>query len=378
MTACGPKAAPQGMPPARVTVATPLAERVADWDDFVGRFEAPERVDVRARATGFLQQVHFRDGQTVSKGQLLFTLDPRPAEAQLAAARAQVAQAQAQLGVARTEFSRSQALLEATAISREEFESRRAAVAQAEAQVLAAQAAVRGRQLDLEFTRVTAPISGVVSERRVDPGNVVTGGASAGDILTTIVSTSPIHFAFDASEAVLLKYRRGSAGTGRVLVRLQDEPDYRWSGELDFTDNTIDDASGAVRMRARVANPNGLLRPGMFGHARLQGSGAYEALLIPDTAVVADGPRRMAYVVDAAGKVQPKPITTGPLTGGLRVVRTGLAPNDRVVIDGVQRAMPGTQVQAVQGRITRQAQQQDAAAPTIAAPPASIATPVGG
>ena len=196
-----------------------------------------EQVEVRARASGYLQGVHFRDGQTVKRGDLLFTLDPRPAQAQLAAARALLAQAQAQVGVARTEFARSQSLLDATAISREEFESKRAIVAQAEAQVQSAQAAVQARTLDLEFTRVTAPISGLVSERRVDAGNVVSGGASTGDVLTTIVSTSPIHFAFDASEAVLLKYRRGGGGTGRVQVRLQDESDYRWAGRLDFTDN---------------------------------------------------------------------------------------------------------------------------------------------
>jgi RND family efflux transporter MFP subunit len=374
LAACGAQQAPPQMPPAQVTVATPILERVADWDDFVGRFEAPQRVDVRARTGGYLQGVHFRDGQTVARGQLLFTLDPRPAEAQMAAARAQLAQAQAQLGLAQTEFARSEELLAATAISREEFEGRRAALAQGQSAVQAAQATVRARTLDLEFTRVTAPISGVISERRVDIGNLIAGGSSSGDVLTTIVSTSPIHFAFDASEAVLLKYRRGGAGSGRVQVRLQDEADYRWAGALDFTDNAIDDTSGAVRMRALVANPGGLLRPGMFGHARLQGSGAYDALLIPDTAIVADGPRRVAYVVDASGTVQAKPVQAGPLSGGLRVIRSGIAPGDRVIIDGVQRARPGQKVQATQGRVTRQAAAQ-AGAPTISAAPAASATP---
>jgi RND family efflux transporter MFP subunit len=378
--ACGGPQAPQAPPPPPVTVAAPLQERVVDWDDFVGRFEAPQRVEVRARTGGYLAGVHFRDGQTVRRGQLLFTLDPRPAQALLAAARAQLAQAEASRGLARTELARSQALLAATAISREEFEARTAAVAQADAAVQAAQAAVRARSLDVEFTRVTAPISGAISERRVDVGNLIAGGSSAGDVLTTIVSTSPIHFSFEASEAVMLKYRRGGAGSGRVQVRLQDEPDYRWSGTLDFTDALIDDASGAVRMRAVIANPSGLLRPGMFGHARLQGSGAYDAFLIPDTAVIADGPRRVVYVVDATNTVTPKPVEVGPLSGGLRVIRSGLAAGDKVVIDGIQRAMPGSKISPVQGRVTRQAPAAAAApaAPTITAPPASIATPANG
>ena len=378
LAACGGPPAQQAPQPPPVTIAAPLQERVVDWDDFVGRFEAPQRVEVRARAGGYLQGVHFRDGQTVTRGQLLFTLDPRPAEALLASARAQAAQAQAQLGLARTELARSETLLAATAISQEEFESRRAAVAQAEAGLQAAQAAVRARTLDLEFTRVTAPISGVISQRQVDVGNLIAGGSSAGDILTTIVSTSPIHFAFEASEAVMLKYRRGGAGSGRIQVRLQDEPDYRWTGTLDFTDALIDDASGAVKMRAVIANPSGLLRPGMFGHARLQGSGAYDALLVPDTAVVADGPRRVVYAVDAANTVTPKPVEVGPLSGGLRVIRSGLTPGEKVVIDGLQRAMPGSKISPVQGRVARAQAPAPAAVPTISAPPASIATPAGG
>lgn len=376
--ACGGKPAPQTPSPPPVTVATPLQERVVDWDDFVGRFEAPQRVEVRARTGGYLQGVHFRDGQAVAGGQLLFTLDPRPAQAQLASARAQLAQAEAGRGLARTELARSQTLLAATAISREEFESRAAALAQADAAVQAAQAAVRARTLDVEFTRVTAPISGVISERKVDVGNLIAGGSSTGDILTTIVSTSPIHFAFEASEAVMLKYRRGGAGSGRIQVRLQDEPDYRWAGSLDFTDALIDEASGAVRMRAVIANPGGLLRPGMFGHARLQGSSAYDAMLVPDTAVVADGPRRVVYVVDAANTVAPRPVQVGPLSGGLRVIRAGLAPGEKVVIDGIQRAMPGAKISPVEGRVVRSAAGAPAEAPTITAPPASIATPANG
>jgi RND family efflux transporter MFP subunit len=338
LSACGKPNAPPAPPIPAVSVSTPLRQNVVDWDDFTGRFEAPQTVEVRARARGYLQAVHFRDGQRVQKGQLLFTLDPRPAQAQLAAARAQSE-------VARSELRRAETLLAAQAISREEFEARRSAA-------LVADAALRARQLDVEFTRVTAPISGVVSDRRVDPGNVIAGGSSNGDVLTTVVSTSPIHFVFDASEAQLLKYQRqaGSRGGAAVRIRLQDEAEPRWTGRVDFLDNAVDPASGALRLRAVVANPNGFLKPGMFGSARVEGGAAYSALLVPEDAIVADGPRKVVYVVpasgSAAGEVQARPVQTGPNVNGLRVVRTGLRPDDRVIVNGVQRVRPGVKVQA--------------------------------
>ncbi|WP_369060188.1 efflux RND transporter periplasmic adaptor subunit [Caulobacter sp. 73W] len=362
LTACGPKAAqPQGGPP-QVSVATPLQERVVDWNDFVGRFEAPQSVQVRARAGGYIQAIHFRDGQQVKAGQLLFTLDPRPAQAALAAAKAQADQARADL-------KRAESLLSATAISREEFETRRAA-----AQV--AEAGLRARELDLEFTRVTAPVSGTVSDRRVDAGNVISGGTSNADVLTTIVSTSPIHFTFESSEAQLLTQQRQSGrGTGRVKVRLQDEADYRWTGTVDFSDNAVDASSGSFRMRAVVANPNGFLKPGMFGRARVEGSGAYNAMLIPQEAVVADGARKVAYVVAGDGTVTVKPLQLGPLSGGLRVVKTGLRPDDRVIINGIQRAQPGQKVAPAKATISRK--EGGESPPQLAAPaPAATATPV--
>jgi RND family efflux transporter MFP subunit len=211
----------------------------------------------------------------------------------------------------------------------------------------------------------------------VDPGNVIAGGTSAADVLTTIVSTTPIHFVFDASESQLLKYQRQAGERGsRVQVRLQDEADYRWDGAIDFSDNALNDSTGAVRMRATVANPDGFLKPGMFGRARVEGSGAYGALLIPEGAVVADGARKVAYVVAKDGTVQPKPLQLGPVSGGLRVVRSGLRPDDRVIVNGVQRAQPGQKVQARNVAITRPAK---AAPPTVStsAPPASSATPAG-
>lgn len=361
LTGCGKAEGPPQMPAPQVSVANPLRQSVVDWDDFTGRFEAPEHVDVRARAGGYLQSANFREGQFVQKGQLLFQLDPRPAQAQLSAARAQ-----AQL--AASDLARAESLLKAQAISREEYDTKRAANE-------VAQATVRARALDLEFTRVTAPTSGVVSDRRVDPGNVISGGGSTADILTTIVSTTPIHFVFDASEAQLLKSLREKGKGGKVQVRLQDEAEYRWTGTIDFTDNSLDNASGAVRMRAVVANPNGFLKPGMFGKAKVEGGQAYDALLVPEDAIVADGARKAVNVVAPDGSVTLKPVTLGPLSQGLRVIRTGVRPDDKVIVNGTARMMPGQKVQAKLVKIAPKAAAERTTTVTI--PVASSATPAG-
>jgi len=363
LSACGAKKAPPAQPAPMVSVATPLQEKVVDWDDFTGRFEAVQKVEVRARVGGYLQGVHFRDGQFVQKGQLLFTLDPRPAQALLASAKAQAEQA-------RGEAARAETLLASQAISREEYEAKRAAA-------LSADATVRARALDLEFTRVTAPVAGVVSYRRVDPGNVIAGGSSAAEVLTTVVSTNPIHFVFDASEGQLLKYQREGASRGtRVNIRLQDETRDSWTGTIDFADNALDDGTGAVRMRAVVANPTGFLKPGLFGRAQVEGSGAYPAMLIPEGAVSADGAHKVAYVVGKDGVVAQKVLQLGPSSGGLRVVRSGLRPDDRVIVNGVQRARPGEKVQAKTVPIVRAAAPPPGQA-TTATPPSAAATPAG-
>ncbi|HBY44088.1 MULTISPECIES: efflux RND transporter periplasmic adaptor subunit [Brevundimonas] len=367
----GQEAPAQGAPP--VTVAAPLSQQVVDWDEFTGRFEAPRSVDVRARVGGYIQSVHFKDGDFVRQGQPLFTLDPRPAQAALASARAQLAQGQAQLTLARTELTRAEGLLASQAVSQAEVDSKRGAVQTAEAAVAAANAAIRARQLDVEFTRVTAPISGRVSDRRVDPGNLIGGGSSAGDVLTTIVSSSPIYFVFDGSEALALKYQRDARnGSAPIRIRLQDETSYDRTGTLDFTDNAIDASSGTIRLRAVVQNADGFLKPGMFGHAQLAGSGGYAAMLVPDSAVVTDGPRKVVYVVAKDGTVGAKPVQLGPLANGLRVVRTGLTPDDRVIINGLQRARPGQKVTAQNGTI--KAEQTKTDAPVTTAPVASSAT----
>jgi RND family efflux transporter MFP subunit len=364
-------AAPPIMP---VTVAVPLVQDVVDWDDYVGRFEAIQNVEVKPRATGYLQAVHFQDGQYVRAGQLLFTIDPRQSQAALAQSQAQLARAQATLVNARTELARSRALAAQRAASTEEVEQRQAGVRTAEADVAAARAAIRTQQLALGFTRVLAPISGRISERRVDPGNSVTADQT---VLTTIVSTDPLHFAFEGSEDLLLKNQRsnGAGGAGTpVRIRLGDEAAYGHAGRLDFIDTTVSPGSGTVRARAVVPNPDGFIKPGMYGQARVVASQRYRAMLVPDTAVVTDAARRVLYVADAQGLVLARPVELGPLIGGLRVIRSGIGPRDRIVINGIQRARPGQKVKPVLGQIRPVGGPEPApAAPSLA--PSSVATP---
>ncbi|MDT9598886.1 efflux RND transporter periplasmic adaptor subunit [Sphingosinicella rhizophila] len=371
----GESAAPP--PPPQVTVANPRVEAVVDWDEYVGRFEAVQSVDVKPRVTGYLRTVAFRDGQYVRAGQTLFTVDARPAQAQLDQARAQLARAQATLVNARTELARSETLAKSQAASKEEVEQRLAAVRAGAADVAAAQAAVRAQQLNVGFTRVTAPISGRISERLVDPGNAVSADET---VLTRIVSTDPIHFAFEGSEALLLKYLRQDAGATpgtQVRIRLQDEADYSHAGRLDFVDNEVKTGAGTIRARALVANPDGFLRPGMFGHMRLAGSNPYRAMLVPDTAIVTDAARRIVYIVGKANVVAPRPVDLGPVIGNLRVIRSGISPDDRVIIGGIQRAFPGQKVQPKPGRVPPLAVPEGGSAAPAASAPASTATPVG-
>lgn len=371
VSACG-AAKPPPPPPPLVIVAQPLQRQVEDWDDFVGQFESPASVDLRPRVTGYVTAVGFRDGQQVKKGQLLFVIDPRPYAAAFAQARAQTAHAAAALADARVELARSQALLAARATSQQDVDTRQAAAHTAAADVAAAQAAERTAALNLSFTRVVAPISGRISDAKAMPGNLVTQDQT---VLTSIVSLDPIRFRFTGPESEFLKYKRQAiVGPGLappVQIRLQDEADYRWPGKLAFVDNAFDTSSGVISAYALVDNPGGFLVPGMFGHLRLMGSHPYMGLLVPDQAVVNDQSRQLVYVVGADGKVAQRFVELGPLVGGLRVIRAGLAPSDRVIISGVQHAQPGKPVTVKAGQITASA---DAAAPAPQAPPASSAT----
>jgi RND family efflux transporter MFP subunit len=351
--------------------------RVIDWDDYEGQFVAVDSVDVRPRVSGYLTGVGFKDGDYVRKGQRLFSIDPRPYQALLDQAKGQEARAEATLTNARAQAARGQTLLAARAVSQQAYDALVAAQGQAQADLISAHAAVQASALNLSFTQVLAPISGRVSDRRVAPGNLVTADTT---VLTNIVTLDPIRFAFSGSEGLYLKYQRENAAGTRtssrrranpVEIRLQDEPTWRWKGHMDFVDNSLDTASGTIRGRAVVPNPDHFLTPGMFGHMRLLGSGSYPALLIPDRAVVTDQERQVVFVVDGQGVAHMRPIDPGPLTSGLRVIRSGLGPDDEVVIDGVQRTQSGKPVKGVMGRIEAEA---PPAAGVDAGPPASTAT----
>lgn len=362
-------AAPPPMP--TVTVAQPLQRAVDEWDDYIGRFEAIRTVEVRPRVSGAVTAVHFTDGAVVRKGQLLFTIDPRPFAAALAEARAGLATADSDLALARANLERAHRLVADDAISKSDLDQLAARMRAAVASRAAAEARVRARALDVEFTAVRAPIAGRISDRRIDPGNLVAGGDTSGTLLTTINALDPIYFAFDGSEALFLKTKRAAeAGVAPspVQVKLQDETAYRWQGRLDFTDNGLDPRSGTIRGRAVLSNPNLFLTPGMFGNMRLASGGTHPALLVPDAAVQTDQARKVVLTVAGDGTVAAKPVELGPVVDGLRVIRTGLTRADRVVISGTQMAMPGSKVQTRPGRI---AAEHAAAAPPGGAAPAS-------
>lgn len=350
LAACSEPAPPPQAPPA-VVVASPLTATVADWDDYSGRFEAVETVEVRPRVSGAIQSIHFRDGERVQKGQLLFSIDPRPYAAALARAKAQVAGARAVLSNADAELKRAQTLVESRLISVAQADLRAADQQQAAASLAAAEAELATHELNLSFTRVVAPITGRASYRRLAAGNIVTADTT---VLTTLVSEDPIRFLFDAPESALLRYRREGAGASNseVQIRLQDETEYRWKGRVDFVDNALDRSSGTIRGRAVVDNPDGFISPGMFGQMRLFASKPFEALMVPDESIVTDQTRQVVYTVDAEGTVGQKVITPGRLIDGLRVIRSGVAPDDRIIISGVQRARVGRKVSATEGKVT--------------------------
>jgi RND family efflux transporter MFP subunit len=347
---CSEPPVPPEVPPL-VEVAVPLSQRIADWDDYSGRFEPVDAVEVRPRVSGAIESVHFEDGQLVAEGDLLFVIDPRPYAAVLAQARAQVAGARAQLANADAELKRAQALLGNKLISEADAEVRLAAQLRAAAEVAAAEASVQTAELNLSFTRISAPLAGRASFRRLAPGNIVTADTTA---LTTIVTEDPIRFLFDVPESALLKYKReaGGAAASRVEIRLQDETEYLWHGRVDFLDNALDRSSGTIRLRAVVDNPAGFISPGMFGQLRLYALQPFDALLVPDQAIVTDQTRQVVYVVDAEGVVDQKVVRPGRLIDGLRVITEGLTPRDRVVISGVQRARPGRRVSVKEGVVS--------------------------
>jgi RND family efflux transporter MFP subunit len=362
-------------PPPTVTVATPLQRDITEWDDYVGRFEPSRSVEVRPRVSGAVTAIHFTDGQIVKAGQPLFTIDQRPYAAALAEARAGVATSQSDLALARADYDRALRLVDVDGVAKSEVDRLRARVQAASAGLAASQARVRARELDMEFTVIRAPISGRISDRKVDAGNLVAAGEGAtSTLLTTINALDPIYFSFEGSEALFLKAKRDGVGNASpVQVRLQDEASYRWKGKIDFTDNGLDPKSGTIRGRAILDNPGLFLTPGMFGNMRLASAGTTRAIMVPDSAVVTDQAHKTLLVVGKDGSVVSKQVQLGPVVDGLRVIRSGLAPTDRVVITGTQMAMPGTKVETIVGKIAPVANAADVA-PQIAAPLAGEAT----
>ena len=382
-------------PPPTVTVAKPVQRTVVDYDEYVGRFVAVDSVEIRSRLSGYLSAIHFTDGQMVKKGDLLFIIDRRPFEIALEQMRANLAQARANLAFAQADLQRGQALLQNKTITEQTYDQRTQAKNVAEASVAAQEAMVNSAELDLDqYSELRAPIDGRIGDRRVSVGNLITGGAGGNTtLLASIVSVDPIRFEFTFDEASYLRYerfaknrkpaqaadppsappsdkqaaqqtvqqagqqadppsdpqatdqRQDGVDTGvPVSLKLIDEKDFDHSGKIDFVDNAISTSSGTIRGRAIFANPNGIFVPGMFGRIRVPGSPPHLALLIPDAAIGSEQARKYVLVVDDSGTVRQKYVTLGQLDGGLRVVRDGLLPTDRVIVNGLMHAQPGIKV----------------------------------
>jgi RND family efflux transporter MFP subunit len=354
LTACGEGAPKQAAPPPpAVTVAKPTKQQVVDYDEYVGRFIAVDSVEIRARVSGYLDKVHFKDGQIVKQGDLLFTIDRRPFETALAQTRATLAQARANLAFAESDLARASQLVRDRTITEQTFEQRTQAKRVADAAVAAQEAAVRQAELDIQFTELKAPVAGRIGDRRVSEGNLVTGGTGGNTtLLAMIVSIDPIRFEFTFDEASFLRYERvGQIGTEKdrrtgleVQVKLIDESDFKHPGKMDFVDNVIERSSGTIRGRAVLPNADGALTPGMFGRVRVPGSPPYEALLLPDAAIGSEQVRKFVLVVDNENIARTKYVTLGQLVGELRVIKEGVGPDDRVIVNGLMRARPGTKV----------------------------------
>lgn len=349
--------APSSPPP--VTVARPLQKVITEWDEYTGRFTAVASVEVRPRVSGFIDAIHFKDGQLVTQGDLLFVIDPRPYQIAVEQAKADVESSQARLEIATLDVERARPLLQTQTLTTREFETRRSTQRNAAAVVASLEAVLKQSELNLAWTQVRAPVSGRISDRRVDAGNLVSGGQTGATLLSVIVSLDPIHFVFDGSEADFLRYVRlriaGESGPRRdlenpVFVRLADESEYKHQGRMDFVDNALNPRTGTIRGRAVLDNKDGLLLPGYFGRVRLFG-GERNALLIPDSAIASDQASKIVFAVGDDGTVGAKRVELGPMVEGLRVIRSGLAPTDRIVIEGLQRARPGQKVKAEDGKI---------------------------
>jgi RND family efflux transporter MFP subunit len=373
VASCGEGPKQGGPPPPAVSVAKPVKRTVTDFDEYVGRFTAINSVEVRARVSGYLDGVHFKDGQIVKQGDLLFTIDKRPFQNTLDQARANLAQAKSNLAFTEADYTRGQQLVRDKTITDQTFEQRAQAYRNAQAAVSNNEAAVRQAELDIEFTELRAPVNGRIGDRRVSPGNLVTGGTAGNTtLLATIVSTEPIYFEFTFDEASFLRYERmsktgndiASRGAGvQVTLKLIDEHEFDHQGHMDFVDNVIDRSTGTIRGRAVFANPNNIFTPGMFARVRVPGSPPYEAMLVPDAAIGTEQVRNFVLTVNADDSVVSKYVTLGQTTAdNLRVIKDGLGPDDRVIVNGLLRARLGQ-------KVTPQEEGKPGAAPAQGASP---------
>jgi membrane fusion protein, multidrug efflux system len=357
LAGCARTAAQPGPPPPpKVTVATVVERPVTEWDEFTGRLEAVDSVAVRPRVSGYVSSVRFAEGAVVRKGDLLLQIDPRPFQAEVDRLRAERGRSEAVADRAGSELRRAEELRAQDAMAREEFDRRAAFAREAKSQIAAVDAALTAAELNLEFTRVTAPITGRVGRAIVTEGNLVSSGPGEATLLTTIVSIDPIHAHFDADERIFLKYldmakhgtRQSARSTERpIRMALAGEEGFPRQGRLDFLDNRLDPATGTIRGRALFANPRGDLVPGLFVRLLLPGSNAYKGLLIQDRAVGTDLDKRYVFVVKGDRSIEYRPVLLGPLVDGLRVVRGGLQAGDHIVVSGLQHVRPGVTVEPV-------------------------------
>jgi len=355
LAGCGESPKSAGPPPPTVTVAKPAQRPIVDQDEYVGRFVAVNNVEVRARVSGYLDGIHFQDGQLVKQGDLLFTIDRRPFQNTLDQARANLELAQSNVRFTEADYARAQKLLKDHTISEQAYDQRAQAYRNAVASVAANEAMVKQAQLDLEFTELRAPVAGRIGDRRVSQGNLVTGGTGGTTLLATIVSMDPIRLEFTFDEAAYLRYERlsssGKEMTGRggnvlVALKLIDESDFMHRGYMDFVDNVIDRSTGTIRGRAQFSNPDGVFTPGMFARVRVPGSPVYQALLIPDSAIGSEQARKYVLIVDDGSIARQRYVTLGQSVEGLRVIKEGLTADDRVIVNGLMQAHPGGKVTA--------------------------------
>lgn len=356
LAGCKPNAPVATAPPPVVSVVQPVARDVVEWDEYIGRLESPETVEIRARVSGYLDKVHFKEGKEVKKGDRLFTIDPRPYQAEYDRANAEHQRAISQADLAKNDFERAKRLIATKAISEEDYDTKSKSYAAAQAATMSAQAAKDLAALNLEFTEIRAPIDGRIGRALVTEGNLVSGGVGSGStLLTTVVSLDPLYLYGDADERAILKYLRLRREGTRVSARdelivaemgLGDETGFPHKGYMDFVDNRLDPNTGTMRARGVFSNADHSLSPGFFGRIRIPGSGKYPALLVPDRALSSDQAQKFVYVINAEKKVEFRPVTIGPMIDGLRVIKRGIKPGEQVVVEGLLRIRPGVVVAA--------------------------------